>query len=113
LLARAIERLFDRDHIGVGRGLMQEIDHHFEGFVRVVNDQIFFADGSEAIAIMRQNALGIARAIGFELEFGPIFLDQRSQPVDADQAIGFGDQCAVEPQLLAQQRFRSWVEALL
>ena len=80
LLARAVKRLLDCDAIRIGSGLAQEIDHHLEAFVGMVDDDILLANGGKAIAVVLENAFGIARAVGFELEVGPVLLDDRRQP---------------------------------
>ncbi len=36
----AVERLLDRDHVGIARGLLQELHHHVERFIRVMDDQV-------------------------------------------------------------------------
>ena len=68
----AVERLLDRDHVGIARGLLQELHHHVEGFVRVVDDQVLLPDGGEAVAAVVADALGIARIVGHEFEIGPV-----------------------------------------
>jgi hypothetical protein len=70
LLARAVQRLLDRHHVGIAGRLAQEIDHHLETFVGVVDDDVLFADRGKAIAVMFADAFGIARAVGFELQVG-------------------------------------------
>src|SRR3546814_2576167 len=52
LLARAIERLLDRDHIRVGRRLPQEGEHHVKAFIGMVDDDVLGLGGGEAIAVM-------------------------------------------------------------
>ena len=69
---RAIERLLDGHDIGIARCLRQKLHHHIEGFVRVVDDEVFLLDGGEAIARIVAHALGIARIIGDELQFRPV-----------------------------------------
>ena len=57
----AIERLLDRDDVGIARRLRQELHDHVEGFVGVVDDEVLLADGGEAIAAIVAHALGKAR----------------------------------------------------
>ena len=83
----AIERLLDRDHVGVARGLLQELHHHVEGFVRVVDDQVLLPDGGEAIAAMVADAFGKARIIGHEFEVGPVQPDELGQFVERQHAV--------------------------
>jgi len=46
----AIQRLFDRHHVGIARRLVQKVDHDVEGFVGVMDDQILLPDRGEAVA---------------------------------------------------------------
>ncbi len=113
LLAGAVQRLLDRDDIGIGCRLAQEIDHHLEAFVGVVDDDVFLADGGEAIAIVLANAFGIARAVGLELEVRAVLLDDRGEPGEADQAVGLGHHRLIEPELVAQQFLGGEIESAL
>ena len=89
----AVERLLDRDDVGIARGLLQEIHHHVEGFEGVVNDEILLPDGGEAVAAMVAHALGIARRVGHEFEVGPVetrqlrHLVERQHAVDLENAL--------------------------
>ena len=69
---RAIERLLDRDDVGVARRLLQEIHHHVERFERMVDDEILLPDRREAIAAMIADTVGIAWRVGDEFEVGPV-----------------------------------------
>ena len=44
LRAGAVEGLLDRQHVGIARRLAQELHHHIEGFVGVVDDDVLFVD---------------------------------------------------------------------
>ena len=46
----AIERLLDRDDVGIVRRLVEELDDDVERFVRMMDDEIFLPDRGEAIA---------------------------------------------------------------
>src|SRR5690606_24455280 len=105
-----IECLLDRYHGGVRRGLPYEVHHHLEAFIRVMDDDVLFADGGKAVAVMLQHALRIARAVGLELEFGPVLGDDRLQPADSEHALGGGHDGMVQAELLAQQAFGLGVE---
>ncbi len=72
----AIERLLDRNHVGIERGLPQELHHHVEAFERMMDDEILGADGGEAIAAMVADAFGEARDIGLELQIGAFIEDE-------------------------------------
>ena len=60
-LARAVERPLDRHDVGIGGRLLQELQHHVEGLVGVMDDDVLLADGGEAIAV---DARGCARGSG-------------------------------------------------
>ena len=82
-----IQRLLDRDHIRITRGLPQELHHHIEAFVRVMHHNILGADGGEAIAAEIQDAFGKARRIGCEQQIGPVIHNQLRQIGKPKQAI--------------------------
>ena len=75
-LAGAVERPFDRHHVGIGRRLPQELQHDVERLVGVMDDDVLLADGGEAIAVMLADALGEAADEGLELEVRPVGDDQ-------------------------------------
>src|SRR6202047_2553757 len=72
----AIERLLNRDDLGIGRRLIEELDHHVEGFVRVVDDEILLFDREETVAAIIANTLRKARIIRLELEVRPVETDK-------------------------------------
>ena len=61
VVAGAIERLLDRHHIRIGRGLAQELHHRVEALERMMDDKVLLADGGETVAAMVADALGKAR----------------------------------------------------
>ena len=83
----AVERLLDRDHVGIARRLLQELHHHVEGFVGVVDDQVLLPDGGEAVAAMVADALGIARIVGHEFEIGPVEPGELGEIVERQHAV--------------------------
>ena len=93
VLGGAVERLLDRDHVGIARRLLQELHHHVEGFVGVMDDQVLLPDRGEAIAAMLADALGKARIVGHEFEIGPIDggelrqLGEREHAVDHEHLV--------------------------
>ena len=91
LLARAVERLLDRHDVRVERRLPDELHHHLEAFVGVVDEDVLFADRREAIAAMLADALGKARVERRELEVGPVFLDDGREVGHAEEAARLGD----------------------
>ena len=78
-LRGAVERLLDRQHVGVARGLAQELHHHVEALERVVDQDVLLADGGEAVAAVVADALGEARLEGLELQVRPVRRDQLGQ----------------------------------
>ena len=83
----AVERLLDRHHVRIARGLAQELHHRIEGFVRVVDDDVLLADGGEAVAAVLADALGEAWLVGLELEIGPVERDQLTKLVQGEHAL--------------------------
>ena len=103
MLAGAIERLLDRDHVRIRRRLAQEGEHHLEALIGVVDDDVLGADRGEAIAAMFADPLGKARAERREFEVGPVLLDQRFEIGDAEEAGRFVDQRLARIEALADQ----------
>ena len=68
----AVERLLDRDHVGIARRLLQELHHHVEDLVGVMDDDVLLPDRREAVAAVVADALGKARIVGHEFEVGPV-----------------------------------------
>ena len=60
----AVERLLDRQHVGVERGLVQEAHHDVEGLVGVVQQHVLLADRGEDVALEVLHPLGHARGEG-------------------------------------------------
>ncbi len=106
LLAGAIERLLDRDDVGVLGRLAEEGDHHLEAFIGVVDDEILGPDRGETIAVMFHDPLREARRVGREFEVGPIDLDQLAKVGDADEPGAFRDQRGIRGEALADHRFQ-------
>ena len=103
VLAGAIQRLLDGDHIGIGRSLAQEGQHHFKALIGVMNHQVLAADGSKAIAAMFTDALRKARRVRFELQIWPVFLHQQRQIVDAQHARNQDGVAIIDAQLALHQ----------
>ncbi len=113
LVAGAVERLLDRDDRRIDRRLVEEVDHHLEALVGVLDHDVLLADGGEAVAVVRQDALGIARGEGRELEVRARLAADRAQVAQAEHAGGLGDHCRVDVELLAQQRLGRGVAVLV
>ena len=76
VLAGAVERLLDRDDVGIGRGLAQELDDDVEAFERMMDDEVLRLDRGEAIAAVIADALGKARRVGLEQQIGALVEDE-------------------------------------
>ena len=108
----AVERLLDRDHGRVVRRLAQELDHHVEGFVRVVDDDFLVANGGKAVAGEVADALGKADPEAAEPQVRSLVddqllgIDQVEEPVERKDIFlvdpEFGDDEA--PQILRHRR---------
>ena len=71
--------MFDRQHIGVACRLAQKLDHNIEAFEGVVNQNVFFANCSEAIPGVVANTFGEAGFEGFEFQVCAVRRDQLRQ----------------------------------
>ena len=110
LVAGPVKGLLDRDDRGIGRRLANEIDHHLEAFVRVMDDEFLFANGREAIAVVLQHPFGIARRVRRELELRAVLVDDRHQPGDAQQPAALGHHRVPQAEMLAKHGFGFGVE---
>ena len=112
----AIQRLLDRDDIGIARRLMQEIDHDVERLVGMVNDEVLLPDRGEAIAAVIADAVGIARRVGHEFEIRPVEVGelrhfvQRQNAVDLENAVVGGAERALHEVLQLGRHVRLDVE---
>ena len=82
-----VERLLYCDHIGVARGLLQELDDDIKRLVRMMNDEVFLADGRETVSRVIANALGIAWIVGHEFEIRAIYGHQLRELVERQNAV--------------------------
>ena len=82
-----VQRLLDRDHVGIARRLLEELHHHVKKLVRMVDDQILLPDSSEAIAAMVADAFRIARIVRHEFEIGAVELGELCKIVEREHAI--------------------------
>ncbi len=67
----AVEGLLDGQHLWIGGGLAQEVDHRYEGLEGVVQQQVAFGDGLEDVSRPGQPRRQ-ARREGGELEVGAV-----------------------------------------
>jgi hypothetical protein len=105
VIGGAVERLLDGQHVGIARGLEQELHHRVEGFIGVMDDQILFADRGERIAGMLADALGKAGIVGLELEIVARRLGDFRQRVERQQSGQHAD--AVSGTLVREPRTRA------
>ena len=85
VLRGPVERLLDRHHVGVARGLAQETHDDIEALIGVVNDDILGADGGEAVAAEIADALRKARLEGLEQQVRPAPVDELVHVAEADR----------------------------
>ncbi len=91
LLARAIERLLDRDDVRVGRRLPHELHDNLEALVGMVDEDVLLADRREAVAAMLADAFGEARIERPELQVRPVLIDDGRKVVQPEQREFVGD----------------------
>ena len=85
--AGAVEGLLDGDHVGVRRGLAEELDHDVEALERVVDDDVLGADGGEAVPGEVPDALGEAGGVGREEQVRPVVHDELAEVGGAQDAV--------------------------
>ena len=71
-LGGAVERLLDRDDIGIARRLLQELHHHVERLVGMVDDQVLLPDRGEAVAAVIADALRESADCRARIQIGPV-----------------------------------------
>ena len=86
VVRRAVERLLDRQHVGVRGRLVEEVDHHLERFVGVVDDEVLLAHGGEHVARLLAHALGKARHVAIEEQVVAVELHDARQRVERQRA---------------------------
>ena len=84
VLAGPVERLLDRDDTRIARRLPQELHHHVEALVGMVDDDVLVADRREAVAAVA-DTLREARVVGGEDEVGALLHDELLGVGQADQ----------------------------
>ena len=111
----AVERLLDRQHVGVERGLVQEAHHDVEGLVGVVQQHVLLADGGEDVALEVLHPLGHARGEGRPEEVGAAGAGELGEVGHADQAGDLDDLAGADAERLhdgggggRRARRRSW-----
>src|SRR3546814_272034 len=91
LVAGAIERLLDRDDVGIGRRLPQKGENDVETLIGMVDEDVLRADRRETVAAMFADAFGETRRVSGEFEVGAVDIDERRQRREADEAADLGD----------------------
>ena len=82
----AIKRLLDRDHLWVARRLAQKLDHHIEGFERVMDDDVLGPNGGKTIPGEIPDALGETDVERLEQQIRTLIDDQFQSSVQPRQA---------------------------
>ncbi len=72
---------------GIARRLLQELHHHVERLVGMMDHQVLLPDGREAVAALVADALGIARIVRHEFEIGPVDARELGQFVERQHAV--------------------------
>ena len=84
---RPVEGLLDGDHVGVARGLLQELHHDVKGLVGMMNNEILLTNGRETVAGVIADAFGITRVVRHEFEIRPIQTHELRQFVEREHAV--------------------------
>ena len=108
----AVERLLDRNDIGIDGGLPNKVHHHFKAFVRVMDHNVLLTDCGEDIAIVFADTFGIAGGVCVELEIGAVFRNALGQTINTDHAVGLDHGGLVHVQLIEQHGFGLRIKVL-
>ena len=87
----AIQRLLDRDDVGIVRGLVKKLHDDIEGFVRVMDAEVLLPDRRQAIAAIVANALGKTGVVWLELERRPVDADEFRKVVERQHPVQHED----------------------
>ncbi len=108
----AVQRLLDRQHVRVLRGLTQQVDHRAEGLVGMLQQDVLLADRLEQVVGARQHARE-ARTEGRKLQLRVVFqAGNGEQARQVDRAVNLVQLGLGQTELLEQkvgQRFRAVV----
>src|SRR5262245_42587927 len=102
VLAYAVERLFDRQHVRVARGLAQEFDHRRERLVGVMEQNVLMAYGVEDVISGTQRRRRCRRE-RLVLQLRQVELVERHQVGDVQGAVNRVDVLLLHLQRMAQQ----------
>ena len=103
VLARPVQGLLDGHHVRVRRRLAQELGHHVELLVRVMDDELALADGREAVAVRVVHPFGGARGEGGEEEVGARVEHELARVREAEQALAGDEVLRGDPDLVHQK----------
>ena len=103
VLARAVQGLLDGDHVRVGRRLAQELDHHVELLVRVVDDELALANRREAVAVGVADPPGGARGERGEEQVGARVEHELARVGKSEQALARDEVPGSDPDLVHQE----------
>src|SRR5262245_27181839 len=102
ILAHAVERLFDRQHVRVASGLAQEFDHRREGLVGVMEHDVLMTYGVEDVfARAQRRRRGRRERLVFQLR--QVELVERHQVGDVQGAVNRVNVLLIHFQRMAQQ----------
>jgi hypothetical protein len=102
IAARAIQADFDGQHVGIVRGLLQEIDHGLERFVGVMQKNVLVLDQSEQILVragLRQRGRKSRNKRGI-LQIGPVQIVQMHQPAERKRPVDAIDLAGLHLQIV-------------
>ena len=85
----AVERLFDRHHLRVARGLRQKPHHHIERLVGVVQQHVLLPDRGEHVAFMVLHPLGYTWCEAGPQQIRSVFQHQFAEVRDTDHGRRF------------------------
>ncbi len=88
VVAGAVERLLDRRHRRIARGLAQELDDDVEAFIGMMDDDVLLPDRGEAIPAEIADPLRKPGIVRCEDQIRALVDDQLLGVVEAENAVG-------------------------
>jgi len=110
--AAAVERLLDGDDVRIGRGLLQEVEHAAEGFVRVVEHQVALADRGERVGF-RLERFGKRRVEGRVLERGAVDAAEAHELAEGERHSGLEHLIGARAEMLDEEVLQTLRHAAL
>ena len=102
VLAGPVERLLDRQHARVLRGLLQEVDHAVERIERVVQQHVARADRREQLRRLAQRDVDRRHEARRLQAIVRLQIDELDQPRDVDRAVALDQVAALEVEHLEE-----------